>query len=178
MSDHSDPELLAGCLAGQTGDWAVLVERHGPALFRALRVRFRRPQEAEECLQEVWVHLLEDGGRRLRGIDPDRPLGPYLTSVALNLARRRRTEAHRPPPERSLPAPFPDPAEAMAQGERGDALNAALATLSPRDRLILLLAEVDGLPHARIAEAIGVAPQSVSALLGRALGRLGSRIRI
>ena len=78
-------------------------------------------------------------------------------------------------PSPGLPAPSSDPARPLIQAEEAARVERALSELAPRDRLILRLAEVEGLPHARIAQALGVEAPSVSALLGRARGRLRER---
>jgi RNA polymerase sigma factor (sigma-70 family) len=174
----SDAEILAGCRAGDPRAWAALVDRHGPLLLRALQVRFRSPQDAEEAFQDLWVHLMQDGGRRLRTIDAGRPLGPYLLAVSLHLSRRRSRSAKKAQPlaDAGPVDPRPAPPDALVARELRTEIGEALERLSPRDRLILRLGEVEGLPHALIGKAVGVASASVSALLGRARERLRTRL--
>lgn len=164
--------LLAGCRRGDRKAWELLLERYGPTVLATLRSR--APREAEDLFQGFWVHLIENRGERLKGADPDRPLGPYLVTIALNLCRREMGRRRGVPLEEGLaPAdPSPGPAESSALAEERAGLREALSGLSPRDRLLLTLIEVDGLPHARVAETLGVATDSVSALLGRARKRL------
>ena len=50
-----------------------------------------------------------------------------------------------------------------------------MQALSPRDRLVLEMAAVEGLPEGKMAEALGVAPASVHSLLARARRRLASK---
>lgn len=59
-------------------------------------------------------------------------------------------------------------------GELED-LERALAALSPDDREILLLAAWEELPHAQIAEMLGIKPATVAVRLHRARRRLSDR---
>ncbi len=152
---------------------AELLDRYGPMVLAALRAR--APREAEDLFQRFWVHLLEKG---LAGADPTRPLGPYLVTIALNLCRKEMGRRRGVPLEEAgmLPDPGPGPADEAVLAEDRSGLREALSTLSPRDRLILTLVEMHGLPQARVAEALGVAPDSVSTLVGRARKRLRERL--
>ena len=170
----SDAEILAGCRAGDRRAWAALVDRHGPSVLAALgsALHGRSRQEIEDLSQETWARILEDGGRRLERVDPDLPFGPWIVTVALNLARRRLRSVTLPS---ARIAPAESPLEIL---ERRDELEAALEgmrALSPRDRLVLEMAAVEGLPEGKMAEALGVAPASVHSLLARARRRLASK---
>ena len=164
QSDDSD--LLARC---RRGDWSGLVERYGPAVRMALRVRMKglRPADLEDLCQEAWAHLMETG---LGNADPSRSLGPYLVTAALNLCRRKlAVESRRGTASLAF---LPEPEAPAAREPREDRLGIALEGLSPRDRLILTLVEIEGLPAARVAEALGVSVRSVSSLAARSRRRL------
>lgn len=155
------------------------MDLHGPAVLAALRVRAGRDR-AEDLFQAFWAKLMEPG--RLDGKDPAGSLRSYLVAAALNLCRDhwaaealRRTPGPNEAPEPPDPGPAPD--GPLEEQEIRDAVRGALEALSPRDRLILTLGEVEGLPHTRIAEALGVAPASVSTLLDRARKRLAVRLK-
>lgn len=65
-----------------------------------------------------------------------------------------------------------DPAEAMAQAERARRVAEALRALSPRDREVLRLFEVEGLSTREIAQRMGMTEANVSVRLHRAKERL------
>ena len=96
----------------------------------------------------------------------------WLYRVVTNLVRdgARRTERI----QRKLPPVDADePTLPSADFERRETVarvRAVLERLSPRDQEMLILRE-SGFQHREIAEIIGVQPQSVSVLLGRALER-------
>ena len=158
----SDAELVA------RRRWDALVDRHGPAILSALRAI--RRSDAEDLFQEFWARLMEDGGRRLAGFDPARPLRPWLTAVALNLAKSRMARLRPVALESEPQAPPPGPVEELAEALK------ALEGLSPRDRLLIELAGVEGRSPEEVGALLGVAPQSVRSLLSRARERLKSEI--
>lgn len=170
----SDAEILQRCRSGDRSAWAALVRSQGPAVLSALNaaLRGRSRQEIEDLFQEFWVRLMENGATRLSGVDPGRPLGPWMVTVALNLARRRLAAPLAPSLESGgeAPAPEPEPAGDL------DGVLQQMEELPPRDRLVLELAGVQGLPPERVARALGVAPQSVHVLLSRARERLRQRL--
>jgi len=72
--------------AAQQGDvdaFAVLVERHHRGVRACLVARMNDPHEAEDLAQDVFVTAF----RKLDEFDPERPLAPWLRSIALNRLR-------------------------------------------------------------------------------------------
>lgn len=72
--------------AAQRGDaaaFARLVERHHRGVRACLAARMSDPHEAEDLAQEVFVTAY----RKLAEFDPERPLSPWLRSIAFNLLR-------------------------------------------------------------------------------------------
>lgn len=124
-------------------------------------------ETAEDLTQEAFVRLL-------RQDLPDGEIKAWIFTVATNLAvdhkrkwDRRRTllAVHRPMPQKRR-----DPDEEVASAEEIALVRAALETLRPRDRQMLLMRE-EGFRYAEIAEAVGVLPRSVGTLVSRALKR-------
>jgi RNA polymerase sigma-70 factor (ECF subfamily) len=60
--------------------------------------------------------------------------------------------------------------------QRVQQFEAAFAQLSPNDREIILLARIHGMPHAEVAERIGVSVAAARQALSRALVRLAARM--
>jgi len=127
------------------------------------------PDVAEDLVQEAFVRFARE-----QGIEHHRA---WLFRVVSNLA----INAHRSTHRRSLlkrvwhrhvlsDAP-PDPDEAYETLELRQLVQEALAKLSDRDRVLLLMRE-EGFKHAEIAAAIGSTPKSVGTLLARALTRV------
>ncbi len=152
-----------------------LYREHSPVLFRYL-VRFSGdPEAAADAVQETFVRLVERPPR-LDGVRT------WLFRVATNLVReggRTRTRRLRlltgHPAEALMGDPPDDPAETMDRDERRRAVRAALETLSPRDRMALLM-RAEGFSHREIAEAAGTTTGSVGTIINRAMGKLAGAL--
>jgi RNA polymerase sigma-70 factor (ECF subfamily) len=78
-----EPELVGRLIAGDGAAFdAVLDQWHGP-LYGWLVRSTGRPEVAEELLQETFLRLARSAPR----LAPDTRLGPWLFTVARNLAR-------------------------------------------------------------------------------------------
>src|SRR4029434_4167419 len=75
--------------AAQSGDleaFSELVRIHHQGVHAYLVVRMSGAHDADDLAQEVFVTAF----RRLSDFDPERPLAPWLRSIALNLLRNHR----------------------------------------------------------------------------------------
>ena len=129
-------------------------------LFRALWLIVRNRQEAEEIMQEAFVRVLERWDRVQAHPDP----GGYLYRTAINEFRSRRRRAAKVVRRVVGPSSHDDELEAI---EQRDAVIAALAPLTPRQRAAVVLLDVLGLSSEEAAEALGVRPSTVRVLAGR-----------
>jgi RNA polymerase sigma-70 factor (ECF subfamily) len=151
---------------------AALVAAHREALFRYLARFTGDPDLAEDLVQETFVRLHERPPSERT--EPRR----WLFVVATNLARdayraeRRRSElTARARDQLPLPDPPPDPATLTEREEQRARVRAALATLSERDRTVLLMRE-EGFTHREIAEAVDTTTKSVGQMVARALDKM------
>jgi RNA polymerase sigma-70 factor (ECF subfamily) len=144
----------------------ALFSQHGAAIYRFAAVLVRHHQDAEDVVQETFLKLL----RHLEAGGDTRNLRGWLFTVAAHAARDRQRRRLRwiewlPSHDTAVPPPtLPD-----EDGRVGRA-RATLATLAPRDRLLLAL-RAQGLSYRDIAAAARLKPASVGRLLARALSR-------
>ncbi len=153
---------------------AELFRQHHEGLRRFL-VRFTGDGDvAADVAQETFVRLLER---------PPRERGPaWLYRVAVNLARDRARIAAR---RRflllgagdRLPSADPPPApDGVLDAERRrQRVAQALAALSAKERMALLMRE-EGFAQREIAQAVGTTTKSVGTLTARALRKLAARL--
>lgn len=154
---------------------ALFREHHAP-LFRYL-VRLTGDAEmAADATQEAFVRMIEKQPE-------ERHPRAWLYTVATNFAREsarsrgRRAELREEIGARLAPAPEPSPEEVTAARRQVARVRAALDTLPPRDRSILLMRE-EGFPHRDIAAAVGTTTGSVGTLIARALDRLAAALNL
>ena len=141
------------------------------SLVRLLYRRTGDRERAEDLAQDVFVRALET--------PPVNPK-PWLFAVALNLARdegrRAALQGRKLLLLRGEGGTVPAPDAALEQRERADAVRAALATLSDKDREALLL-KAEGFSYDEIASALGLAKGAVGTTLARARRRLVEAFR-
>jgi RNA polymerase sigma-70 factor (ECF subfamily) len=152
-----------------------LFAAHHTALHRYV-ARFAGDADlAEDVVQETFIRLVEHPPADATGIRA------WLFTVATNLARdalkiggrRRRLLADN---EGGLGAnPGPDPSEALEREEARGLVRRALAKLSEKDRVLLLMRE-EGFKHREIAAAVGTTTASVGTLIARALVKLAEHL--
>jgi RNA polymerase sigma-70 factor (ECF subfamily) len=148
-------------------DFEDLFQRLYPSLYRYLHRLTGDADVAEDIAQESFVRLLKQPL-------PEEEVRPWLFTVAMNLVRDRARKTERRQrllsgaPPLVTPTMLPD--DHVEQGERIQAVRAALQKLPDRDRQLLLMRE-EGFKYEEIAGVIGVAPASVGTLIARALRR-------
>ena len=84
-----DPELARRVADGDREAFKVMMKRHNQALFRTARAILKNDEEAEDSVQESWLHAYRSMGS-FRG---DAKLSTWLVRIAVNesLGRLRRS---------------------------------------------------------------------------------------
>jgi RNA polymerase sigma-70 factor, ECF subfamily len=132
-----------------------LIERYAPAARRLARSVLQHTEDADDAAQDGFL----SAWRGLRQFDPVRPFGPWLFRIVLNAAqdlRRRRTVRAAEPLRGRMLETEASPALAAEQSEQRERIGATLASLPERQRLAVVLFDVEGFSHAEIAELLGV----------------------
>ena len=146
---------------------AELYAQYRDSLVRMLVRRTGDRDRAEELTQEVFARAVAAPPRNPR---------PWLFAVALNLVREegrksvrqgRRLELYRA----ETPTATSSPDDDLIREERIAGVRQALATLSDRDREVLLL-QAEGMNYDEIAATIGLAKGAIGTTLARARRRL------
>lgn len=169
MGAHHDT-LLEQARAGDAEAFARLVGAFEPELrllaFRLLRDRDR----VDDVVQDVFLRAYR-GLPRFRGDASVRTwLHRITTNVCLDALRRRRPiesldDVGRP----DQPAPGLDPAE---RASIRDQLAAAMATLPPDQRTIVVLVDVEDADYGAVSRLLGIPTGTVASRLNRARRRL------
>ncbi|MEI8289008.1 MAG: sigma-70 family RNA polymerase sigma factor [Verrucomicrobiota bacterium] len=164
MSD--DAELLQRIRAGATDEFAELVRRHQARVFGILHRFERDGQRVEDLAQETFLKAW----RALQQFDGRAPFEHWISRIAVRTAldhlRKEKKRRH----EIALPE-LGEAALEWLQGEdsrseldaRGamEILQLAMQALSPADRVVITLQEIEGLSVKEIAAALGVSGVAV-----------------
>jgi len=157
----TDEELFARHVAGDAEAFDALVDRYAPRLLGLMRRSVRRKEDAEELVQETFLHLHRSAADFQQG----RPLRPWLMTIALNTRREYlRRKARRPEAPLDLDGHRDPVATDPRWADKRDArkqVEQALAGLSAGQREVIELHWLAGLSMAEVAQAVGASLSAV-----------------
>lgn len=170
---------MADAAAGDRDAFDALVRRHQARTYNFVRTMVRDEAEAEDLTQDVFVRVWRSIGR-FRG---DSAFSTWLFRIAVNVARTHLSRRSRwrlfsrPASDASPDAPAeaedpPSPERLEDDVVRRDAIDRALATLSPDLREAVTLRDVEGLEYREIARALDIPLGTVESRIFRARQRL------
>jgi RNA polymerase sigma-70 factor (ECF subfamily) len=174
-----DAALLERAAAGDREAFDLFVRRHQASVWRLLRALTRDPADAEDALQDAFLGAWRGAGT-YRGGPSARG---WMLTVARNAVRRaHRRRAGEPPELESLEelglhagwGANPGTLETLA---RRELLERALARLTPEDREVLVLRELEELSGEETAAVLEVGVPAMKSRLHRARLRLVAALR-
>ncbi len=155
-------------------DWQVVVERHGPLVWRTVYRLVGNSADAADCFQETFVSALSVC-RRQRVRNWPGLLSRLATARALDRLRQRLARAGRQADLAdwtSVPSPNPGPVELAEAAELGAQLRRALVQLPAQQSEVFCLRCLNDLSYRQIARQMGIKTSNVGVLLHRARVRL------
>jgi RNA polymerase sigma-70 factor, ECF subfamily len=155
---------------GDAGAFEQLYRRHKDSLYRYFLRHVRPPDLAGEAFQDVWQKVIQSRDR----YRADAPFAAWLYTLAhhrlMDHYRSQRPNDEMPD---DLAAPERDHPERRAeQSQQSYRLLAALQTLPPEQREILVLREEQDFTLEQIAAIQGVGRETVKSRLRYALAKL------
>jgi RNA polymerase sigma factor (sigma-70 family) len=195
LDDRELSEHIRAAAAGSAASVARIVERFTPCLLaqadHRLGASLRRFADPADVVSAVWIIAL----RRLPEFDPQpgaaartwlRFLGTILLRQVRDLYEKHlggKPVAASPGGEPGVPdsgAGLPDDTTGIVtravRAERAEALRDAIAALEPLDRAVVVLRAIEGQTNDIVAASTGLAPNTVSVRLRRALTKLRERL--
>jgi len=196
-----DDALVRALCAGDERAYSELVDRMTPSMLRVARCHVPNQAVAEEVVQETWIVVLT----RLGGFERRSSLTTWVFGILLNVARthgrreRRCVPVDTHGPDDGAPVPGPrshladgaarprrwtqpprpwgsDPEDVLMARETLHRLRGALADLPPRQREVVELHDVVGLPAADVCSLLGLSPGNQRVLLHRGRTRVRSAL--
>jgi RNA polymerase sigma factor (sigma-70 family) len=170
--DACDPARLAELVKGGDAEALDRITRcYGARLLRAGRRHCRTPDEADDAVQDALL-IARD---RLGDFRGEGSVEGWLVRIVATACRRisrshKNDVADDDAPDTADASASPE--ELAARQELLERLNAALLGLTPEERLILLLAEVEGRSGQEIASELGHSHGAVRTRLTRLRARL------
>ncbi|MBI4624524.1 MAG: sigma-70 family RNA polymerase sigma factor [Verrucomicrobia bacterium] len=157
--------LVVRALAGDSPAQSELVRKYRRRISGQVRLIIRQPDDVEDVVQIVFTKMF----RRLARLRDPGSFESWLfrlsRNTALDFIRRRRCRPVTVPAENDF-FEIPDPANPNSTNEILDALRAALAQVSPKDRELVTLF-VQGNSYHSLAARHGLTLGAVKARLHR-----------
>lgn len=170
MAEADGRNLLIQHRDGDPDAFEALIAHHGGAIYGLLGRYGLSASERDDVFQEVFVRV----HRAAAVYRQDKPLKPWLFTIAVNTARtwitrRRGREVDDADGSRSarLVDPAPDGARVAEARETVDALKIALDDLPADQRDAVLMVGVHQLPYDEAAEILGIPLNTLKSRLRR-----------
>ena len=185
-SGEADKDLVLRAREGDREAFAEIVRTHQRRIYAVAMRMTRRHEVADDIVQDTFVRAYRGLGR----FEVGRPLRPWLTRIAVNLAinylngaasreqplytedepgGRGRSEAARASRQERLDA---NPERALESEELALDLERAVSLLPLEQRTVFLLKVVEEMRYEEIAKLLGISEGTVMSRLSRARGRL------
>jgi RNA polymerase sigma-70 factor (ECF subfamily) len=160
--------MLRRLAAGDEAAYALLYARFGERLYRTALAIARRPEDAEDAVQEVFMALVRSREKLGRVDDLVAYLFASLRRAAIRRAVRRETQRRL---ESAAPRDLVQPGSEFDDPRR-EALTRALERLTVEERTVIAL-KIDGaLTFAEIARVLDINPNTAASRYRYALARL------
>ena len=171
QSMNSEKNAIKRVQNGDAASFEQLVETYGRPLFVLARNLLQDEAMANDLVQDTFLAAFANMG----SFDPEKGrFAAWLYAIARNKCFNARKKARETPVTDMERIPGSDDLERQC-GERElfARLDGALAGLPDRDRAVFVLAEIQELPLAEVAEIEGVPVGTVKSRLWRVKRKLG-----
>jgi len=190
-STYADADLVAQLRAGDEAAMAHLVDQWSPAMFRVARSFVDSPQSAEDVVQDAWLGMLSG----LAAFAGRSSLRTWTFTILVNRARTRGAREARMLPRSPLAGHDEVAADDWLAGRGGEPawpsidassrwdttpenvvlskemlleLDRALSGLPARQRQVVTMRDVCGMPSEEVCVALEISPANQRVLLHRA----------
>ena len=176
-----DVRLMLQVRDGDAAAFEELVRRYRDRLITILEHLVGHREQAEDLAQDVFVRVFKARERYA----PEAKFSTWLFTIANNVAsnalrsRSRRKEVGVPEGNGADSAPLQldqlakaasgfMPTRALDKAEQAEMVRYAVASLSERQRMALLLCKFEGMSYQDIAQTMDLSVQAIKSLLSRA----------
>ncbi|MCB9679480.1 MAG: sigma-70 family RNA polymerase sigma factor [Alphaproteobacteria bacterium] len=171
VTETPDADLVRAAVAGDEAALDALAARWWPTMRRWALLETGDLATAEDVAQDAMIKLVHS----LSSVDVSRPFEAWVRAIVRNTARDRWRRLRRVLPFLPPPPP-PDLDREIDLDRAGRRAREAFASLSPRQREILDLCELQGIAPKDAAEQLGIAPGTARALLHQARAALRAHV--
>jgi RNA polymerase sigma-70 factor (ECF subfamily) len=174
IDEHRERELIEKFLEGEPWPFDELMSAHQEGIYRLSQGMLGDPDLAADITQETFLRAF----RSLSTFRFQSRFGTWLHRIAVNLclgqlrqAKLRRMVSLEGMTER-LRSSLGRPARDLADRGRAERIDAAIASLPPRQRAVFLMRQDQGLPHTEIAKILQRSEGAIRASYHQAVRKL------
>lgn len=169
----SDEEVVGRVLAGDAALFEILMRRHNQRIYRIVRSILDDDGEAEDVMQDAYVRAYQHLGQ----FEGRSTFVTWLTRIAMHeafaRAEKRRRQTSLDDDEiladmKSTLASTDNPEQNVAHLELQKALEAAILSLPPKYRTVMIVRDVEEMSTAEAASALEISEEAVKVRLHRA----------
>ncbi len=177
LGDMGDEQLVEQFVNGQgdagEGAFEVLMERHGPMVFRVCRTILRDRYDAEDAFQATFLVL----ARQARSIRRPASLASWLHGVARRVACQVRSAEFRRRRHEQRKAGLADPCVIEPRlDDLAEVVHAEIDSLPERYRPAVVLCDIEGLTEGQAARQLGRPVGTIRSQLSRGRQHLRRRL--
>lgn len=172
LTELSEPDLVAACLAGQPGAFDLVVERHRRTVYQLCYRFVGNHEDASDLSQDVFLRAF----RGLRNFKGHSSLGTWLYRIGVNVCLNRvGAKALRTEPidkREHIDVGSESASDRVLRDERAVQVRTAIARLPRKQRTALILRMYQEMSHQEIADMLGSSVGAVKANVFHALQNL------
>lgn len=172
--DERENRLIEDVLRGNSQAFEPLVTPYRKLLLNLAYRLSRNWEDAREISQETLFRAF----RYLRSFDAERSFKTWLLRIMVNVWRRsasRQLPSEAVPFEAGTP-PSDNPLESRLRSETRSQIMACIDALSPREKEVFLLRDIEELNVRETARALGISSLSVRVRLSSARKKIRAKI--
>jgi RNA polymerase sigma-70 factor (ECF subfamily) len=172
--------LVQRTLNGDTSAFEQLIVRYERRVLTLAMKLLGSPDDAQDAAQEVFLRVF----KYIHRFDVQKPMSPWLmqmtVNVCRNIARERQRRWNTFPTtvetETPVVSELRDPHAGVAEEQERQILWKLLETLPEKERLAVVLRDIDGRTTSEVAEILGSTETTVRSQISRARVRLKEAI--
>lgn len=162
MNKPDDKTLMERCIKGDRQAFETLLIRYQKPVYNAAYRMLHSPDDARDVTQTVFLKVYE----HLDQFDPQRRFFSWVYRITLNESINWLKKANRLDPiEDNIADDSGGPERAAGNEQLGEGMQAALMTISPDYRQVVILKHVLGCSYLEISEILDIPEKTVKSRL-------------
>lgn len=174
-------QIIASCIRGDENAFRSLFRRYADFAFRVAFRIMHDEEESKDVVQESFITVWD----RIRDFEPDRKFSNWLYRIVVNkcfdaLRKKKRMQLVYPGAgDWNLMELTGEngPDNRLENEETGRIIRRLTYSLSPKQKIVFVLSELEGLSHADISDITGMGKTSVKSNLHHARRKIGEQIK-